>query len=271
MTSGTSAVVTGAASGVGRAVAERLVGAGVHVAGLDRDAEALRATGGELGDGFSEVVGDISDWDAHERAAHAAEAVAPLRGWVNNAAVDWQGAAHEVSAEHVRSGLGVLLAGPMFGAAVAVRRMLPARGGAIVNVSSIHASVAFPRYYVYEAAKAGLVMATKSIAVDYAPFGLRANVVLPGTVDTPMTRDLIPEGSSVEAALQAEGELAPLGRVAQAEEIAAVVAFLLSDEASYVNGAEIVADGGALARCQAYPPLELSDSSGASRSRPGRG
>lgn len=259
VSSGTSTVVTGAARGVGRAVAARLVAAGVHVVGLDRDGDALGAAVSELGERFSAVEGDIADWDAHERAADAAQAAAPLRGWVNNAAVDWQGGAHEVSADHVEDGLRVLLSGPMFGAAVAVRRMLPARAGSIVNVASIHAAAAFPRYYVYEAAKAGVVMAAKSIAVDYGPFGVRANAVLPGTIDTPLTRDLLPDDTPVEDSLAREGELAPLGRVAQPEEIAAVVAFLLSDEASYVNGAEIVADGGALARCHAYPPLDLSD------------
>jgi NAD(P)-dependent dehydrogenase (short-subunit alcohol dehydrogenase family) len=254
-----SAVVTGAAKGVGRAVAARLVADGLHVAGLDRDGAELMRAAAELGDSFTAVEGDITDWDAHERAADAAEALAPLRGWVNNAAVDWQGGAHEVDPEHVDRGLRVLLAGPMYGAAVAVRRMLPARAGAIVNVSSIHALAAFPRYYVYAAAKSGILLATKSIAVDYGRFGLRANVVLPGTIATPMTLDLIPEEADLAEALRREGELAPLGRIAEPEEIAAVVTFLISDEASYVNGAELVADGGAVARCFAYPPIELSD------------
>lgn len=242
-----SAVVTGAAKGIGRAVAGCLMADGFHVAGLDRDAAALAATATELGPRFSAVEGDISDWDAHERAAEEAEAAAPLRGWVNNAAIDLQGAAHEIDQEHLDGGLKVLLAGPMYGAAVAVRRMLPSGTGSIVNVSSIHARAAFPRYYVYDAAKAGLVMATKSIALDYGPAGLRANVVLPGTVATPLTFDSIPETKDRDEALREEGELSPLGRIAEPEEIASVVAFLMSADASFVNGAEIVVDGGALA------------------------
>ena len=252
-----SAVVTGAANGVGRAVAARLTRAGTPVAGLDRDGAQLRQVAEELGEGFTAVQGDITDWAAHERAADAAESMGPLRGWVNNAGVDWQGAAHEADATHIDDGLRVLLHGPMYGAAVAVQRMLPARSGAIVNISSIQGAAAFPRYYVYDAAKAGIVMATKSIAVDFGSYGLRANVVLPGTIATPMTFDLLPEGGDMDEFLRSEGHLAPLGRVAEPDEIAAVVTFLLSSDASYVNGAEIVADGGALARCYAYPPMDL--------------
>jgi NAD(P)-dependent dehydrogenase (short-subunit alcohol dehydrogenase family) len=242
-----SAVVTGAAKGIGRAVAEHLVADGFHVAGLDRDAEGLSTAAAELGARFTPVDGDISDWDAHERAADAAEATAPLRGWVNNAGVDLQGAAGAVDQEHIDRGLKILLAGPMYGTAVAVRRMLASGSGSIVNVSSIHARAAFPRYYIYDAAKAGIVMATKSVALDYGPSGLRANVVLPGSVATPMTFDSIPPTKDRAEALREEGELSPLGRIAEPNEIAAVVAFLISEDASFVNGAEVVADGGAIA------------------------
>ena len=252
-----SAVVTGAAMGIGRAVAERLLADGVHVVALDRDATALREAAAVLGTSFEPVVGDVGEWDAHERAGDVAEQAGDLRYWVNNAGVDWVGGAHEVDASHIDEGLRVLLAGPMFGSAVAVRRMLARRSGSIVNVSSIQGVAAFPRYYVYDAAKAGVLMATKSIAVDYGPFGIRCNAVLPGTVETPMTYDTLPSDLERDEALRREGLLAPMLRVAQPAEIAEVVAFLLSDRASYVNGAEIVADGGATARVFAYPPLEL--------------
>jgi NAD(P)-dependent dehydrogenase (short-subunit alcohol dehydrogenase family) len=145
----------------------------------------------------------------------------------------------------------------MYGACVAVRRMLPGRAGSIVNVSSIQGIAAFPRYFVYDAAKAAILMMTKSIAVDYGPFGIRCNALLPGTIETPMTYSTLPPELDREEALQREGILAPLGRIGQPEEMAEVVSFLLSDRASYVNGAEIVADGGAAARCFAYPPLDL--------------
>jgi NAD(P)-dependent dehydrogenase (short-subunit alcohol dehydrogenase family) len=252
-----SAVVTGAAMGIGRAVAERLVGDGIHVVALDRNADSLASAAEGIGPGFEPVVGDIADWAAHERAADAAQAAGELRSWVNNAGVDWVGAAHEIDAEHIEQGLRVLQLGPMFGCCVAVRRMLPTRAGSIVNVSSIQGIAAFPRYFVYDAAKAAVLMATKSIAVDYGPFGIRCNALLPGCIETPMTYATLPPDLDREEALRREGLLAPMLRVGQPEEMAEVVAFLLSDRASYVNGAEIVADGGAVARVYAYPPLGL--------------
>lgn len=251
-----SAVVTGAAKGIGLAIAERLA-ADAHVVGLDLDADGLDAARERIGDRFHPVAGDVGDWDAHEHAADVAEAVAPLRWWVNNAGIDWVGGAHEVTAEHVERGLRVLLHGALLGGAVAVRRMLPARRGAIVNISSIQGMAAFPRYYVYDAAKGGIRMATKSIAVDYAPYGIRCNTVLPGVVETPMTYDTLPPGLDREEALRREAQLAPLDRVGQPTDIAEVTAFLLSDAASYLTGADIVVDGGAMARCFAYPALDL--------------
>jgi NAD(P)-dependent dehydrogenase (short-subunit alcohol dehydrogenase family) len=251
-----SAVVTGAAMGIGRAVAERLIADGIHVVALDRDASALESARTDLGERFEPVVGDIGEWGSHERAADAAQAAGDLRYWVNNAGIDWVGAAHEIGPDHIEQGLRVLQLGPMYGACVAVRRMVPARAGSIVNVSSIQGIAAFPRYFVYDVAKAALLMATKQIAVDYGPFGIRCNALLPGCIETPMTYSTLPHDVDREEALRREGLLAPMLRVGQASEMAEVVAFLLSDRASYVNGAEIVADGGATARAFAYPPLE---------------
>src|SRR4051812_34741663 len=247
--------------GIGRAVAERLIAEGVHVVALDVNADALAATGAELGQRFEPVVGDVGDWDAHERAAEAAQVSGELVHWVNNAGIDWVGAAHEIDAEHIERGLRVLQLGTMYGACVAVRRMLPARAGSIVNVSSIQGIAAFPRYFVYDAAKAAILMVTKSIAVDYGAHGIRCNAVLPGCIETPMTYATLPSELSREEGLRREGLLAPMLRVGQPEELAEVVAFLLSDRASYVNGAEVVADGGATARCFAYPGIDVEGGS----------
>jgi len=252
-----TAVVTGAAKGIGQAIAARLLDDGVHVVAVDVDESALDAARRELGGRFEPLVGDVGDWDTHERAADAAQAAGELRYWVNNAGIDWVGAAHEIDAEHIERGLRVLQLGTMFGACMAVRRMLHARVGSIVNVSSIQGIVAFPRYFVYDAAKASILMVTKSIAVDYGAHGIRCNSLLPGVIETPMTYATLPPELDRDEALRREGELAPMLRVGQPEEMAEVVAFLLSDRASYVNGAEIVADGGAAARCFAYPALDL--------------
>ena len=114
----------------------------------------------------------------------------------------------------------MLQLGPMYGTAVAVRRMLPSRAGSIVNVSSIQGIKAFPRYYVYGAAKAAVVALSRSVAVDYGPYGIRCNAVLPGTIETPMLDEVLPPDVPREEALRQEGELAPMGRIAQASEIA---------------------------------------------------
>lgn len=250
-------VVTGAASGIGRAVCERLGTAGHIVVGVDIDGDQLGKTGEEMAGSFHAIEGDIADWETHERAADAAAQLGRLRGWVNNAALDISGAAHEVTREELERALAVLQLGPMFGCCVAVRRMLDHREGSIVNIGSIQGVVAFPGYFAYQAAKAAIAMVSRGIAVDYGPYGIRCNAVLPGTIDTPMTRAGIANEPDSDLALRHETQLAPLGRMGLPWEVAEAVVYLLSDRASFITGAQFVIDGGATARCTSYPPLDI--------------
>ena len=252
------AVVTGAALGIGLAVAKRLLATGATVVGVDINADALQRLRDAEGDRFIPVLGDVGDWHTHERAADEAEAAGVLRWWVNNAGIDVQGAAHEIALDQLADDLRINQLGPMYGTAVAVRRMLPQRCGAIVNVSSIQGVAAFPRYYAYQAAKAAVTMITQGVAVDYGPFGIRCNAVLPGAIETPMTYATLPQGVPKEQVLRDQGALAPLGRIGQAAEVADLVAYLLSDSASYITGAAVPVDGGATARCFAFEPLDLT-------------
>lgn len=246
-------VVTGAAKGIGRATCERLAAEGNAVVGVDLDAEGLAELESKLGATFIAVVGDVSRWSTHEEAGEAAMRAGGLSGWVNNAGVDIVGAAGELSGDEIERGVRAVQFGAMFGMSVASRVMASHGGGAIVNVSSIQGIAAFPRYFVYGAAKAAMLQGTRSVAIDYAHAGIRCNAVLPGTIETPMTIAALGSERAIDEALREEGELSPMKRIGQANEVADVIVFLLGTSSSYINGACIVVDGAATARCYPYP------------------
>jgi NAD(P)-dependent dehydrogenase (short-subunit alcohol dehydrogenase family) len=253
-------VITGAASGIGRATAELLIADGYAVVGVDRDEGALADTRAALGAGFHPVVGDVGEWETHERAADAAGKLGRLLGWVNNAGIDVQDPAHRTNPATIDRGLRVLQLGVMYGSAVAVRRMLSSGGGSIVNVSSVQGLRAFPGYYTYQAAKGAVIAISRGVAVDYGARGIRCNAVCPGAVLTRLGMTGA-QGEELERKQQAAREdgarLAPLARIGEPSEIGEVIRFLLSERASFVTGATIVVDGGATARCFPYPPPEV--------------
>lgn len=228
--SGRRALVTGGGSGIGAAIARRLIAEGARVTVLGRSEEALRAISS------SYVVGDVADPDACLRAI---EQTGPLDLLVNNAGTG--------GGQSFARTLAVNLTGPQQLIELA-RTGLIERRGAIVNIASTAAAYAGAGAADYNTSKAGLVMLTRSLAVELGPFGVRANAVCPGWVRTPAGEDTMRAlGIELEQAWALASRNAPLRRPGTADEIAAAVAFLGSDDASYVTGAVLMADGGSSA------------------------
>ncbi len=243
---GKHALVTGAGSGIGQAIAVRLAAEGAHVTVLERQAEAgaataetIRAAGGQA----AVVAADVGD-TAAMRAAFAG--LARLDILVNNAGIAHVGNVLNTAPEDLDRIYGVNVKGVYHGLHFGVPRLLEAGGGAIVNLASVVSKIALPDRFAYGMSKGAVLTMTLSVARDFIDRGIRCNCVCPGRVHTPFVDGFLAKNyPGKEKEMFAKLAAAqPIGRMGEPPEIAALVAFLCSPEAAFITGSAYDIDGG---------------------------
>jgi NAD(P)-dependent dehydrogenase (short-subunit alcohol dehydrogenase family) len=240
---GRLAVVTGAASGVGLATTRQLRASGTVVMGLDRSS---RPAGLEGDDGLDWVQGDVASQDTWDRVHAASLRHDPLGAdrLIACAGDIVQTSFLDTSIEDWRRILDINL----FGVILAMRTVLPGMiergGGAIAVVCSVNSLYVEDRMSAYSTAKAALLHATRSAALEYAGLGVRINAVLPGYLNTPLLHRSIQDVEDPDALLKAVADRTPIGRLVEPEEVASVLCFLVTEGASAMSGAAVVVDGG---------------------------
>lgn len=249
---GCGVVVTGATKGLGRETSLLLATEGARVVAVGRDAgdgRSLEAEAQGSPGSVTFLAGDVREPATHDDAIARCREGGSLDAYVNNAGIlGPEGPLHETSLEDWEEVNAVNLRGVFLGCRAAIRGMRGSGGGSIVNVGSILSLTADPFLTSYTATKHGVLGLTRAIAVDYASAGIRANCVLPGDMETPMILEYF-AASDDPAAARAEMEGAyPIRRIARPGEVARAILFLVSRDASFVSGAELLVDGALTAK-----------------------
>jgi NAD(P)-dependent dehydrogenase (short-subunit alcohol dehydrogenase family) len=257
--SASTVLITGAASGIGAAVAIAAAREGARVAALDVDRDRLdEVLLLARREGAAEVLGmatDVSDEGAVEQAfARCVEQLGVPSSVLANAGIELNGSPHEMAIDRWRQMLDVNLTGVFLTVRHAIRGILRSGvGGSVVCTSSPAAFVGFAGgdNAAYAASKGGISAMVRSLAIDYAKAGIRVNAVVPGAIDTPLLTASVPVGEQVAAHAQIlamAAEQIPAGRLGSPAEVASAVLWLWSDAATYVTGSHLVVDGGLMAK-----------------------
>jgi NAD(P)-dependent dehydrogenase (short-subunit alcohol dehydrogenase family) len=242
------AFITGAGRGIGQAIAQKLAseGAMVALAEIDLDsaqsaAESLRSQGCQA----IPVQTDITqETDVQAAVTQVLERFGRVDILVNNAGKNFYFDATMMSEADWDSAMNVDVKGAWLCCKHILPSMIAARAGSIINIASVHARITAPGHFPYAAAKSALVGLTRNLALDYAPYNIRVNAICPGWVRTGLVQDWFDRQADPRAAEARVLSFQPLQRIGTPEEIANFVAFVASDEASFVTGAELVVDGG---------------------------
>ena len=241
---GKIAIVTGAASGIGKGIAERFLEAGAKVAVFNINGPGVRElASAHPGSPMIPLCGDVA---SEERVRAAVDET--VRQWgaidilINNAGFEVHGTVVEITPDQWERQLAVNLKGAFLFSRAAIPHMRQ-RNGAIVNISSVHATVSWPGTVAYDVSKCGLIGLTRTMALDHGRDGIRVNAICPGYIHTPITDRWLDTVPDREAAIQRVLSLHPLGRMGTPRDVADACLFLVSDAASFINGTSLVVDG----------------------------
>jgi NAD(P)-dependent dehydrogenase (short-subunit alcohol dehydrogenase family) len=245
-------VVTGADSGIGAEILRLALESGARVVGVDIDPNMAVSAAARLGERAHRarfVVGDVALEGTHaEYVRTAIDTFGRLDVMINNAAIGSSKRIHEATPSEWDRILDVNLKSLYWSARVVVPLMKRQGGGLILNTASISSVAGIPQQGVYAATKGAVAQLTRQMAIEYAPDNIRVNAICPGTVDTPLLRKAAVESGNPEGFLKMLADMHPIGRIAAAEEIAALFIYLASDWARFMTGSTVFIDGGFTAR-----------------------